>query len=241
LDSIDKTTKDVTAGGVCETVPAQREICELDLDAKDKLNLHLQEYAALRAEQRTRLDSANKIIHYSAVVLAAVVVGLLSLYKTAEHAVFMGTFRVVLLLVPVVILPFAFTQQNEEIFVRHIGNYLNELKNKITSNQDPCYWTWETFHAEKQPRVLIVTGFFRASLLIIFSVLAQVSYYGFFGLPSSPQAWFQRLQSLSMLERTLGGLQSLDLVLNLLAIVVGMMMFLTTPKIGLFHRPRKGP
>jgi hypothetical protein len=200
------------------------KVSKLDLKDRDRLNLHLQEYGALRAEQRTRLDSANKIIHYSAVVLAAVIVGLLSLYKSTDPPIFKATFRIVLLLVPVVVLPFAFTQQNEEILVRHIGNYLRKLKEEISFEDDQSYWGWETFHAKEQPWELLVTGFFRAGLLIIFSVLALLSYYSFFGWPISPLRWLQIVEPFS-LPFALGALQALDLFLTISAILVGILMF----------------
>lgn len=78
--------------------------------ARPEIQLHIKEYEALRAEQRTRLDSANKIIHYSALISAAFVGGIVTAYGKIPQEVL----RAVVLLVPAVLMPFALTQQNEE-------------------------------------------------------------------------------------------------------------------------------
>lgn len=153
---------------------AGREVDTPQLAEAGIVNLCIQEYIALRSEQRVRLESANKIINYYAIVIAAVIGGLLSLGKALEVETFRWFFQNVLLLIPIITMPFAFTQQNEEIFVRHIGAYLEQLKAQISAAGDSRYWLWETYHSSKAPPRLKFTGMFRAGLLIIFSGLSLV-------------------------------------------------------------------
>lgn len=148
------------------------------------LNLHVQEYIALRAEQRTRLDSANRIIHYYAILLAAVIIGLVNVYKNGEEGVFNSVFPIVLLSIPVVTIPFVFAQQNEEIIVRNIGDYFRQIKSRISNEKDDRYWKWEGYHysqlsdiSSSGVRSLQLTAFFRAGLLIFFSTASLIVYY----------------------------------------------------------------
>jgi hypothetical protein len=144
----------------------------------DIVDLCIQEYIALRAEQRTRLDSANRIIHYYAIVLAALTVGILSLMKD-NRSLFDLLFPNILLLIPLVSLPFAFAQQNEELFVRDIGDYFETIKEQITGKKDGRYWCWENHHNLTVSTSLIwkITGIFRSGLLIIFSALSLAFFY----------------------------------------------------------------
>src|ERR1051325_7509324 len=148
------------------------------------IDLHLQEYIALRAEQRTRLDSANKIIHYYAIVLAAVVVGLVTVYKNGGEAAFNSIFPLILLSLPVITIPFVLAQQNEEIIVRNIGDYFRLIKGRISSQTDERYWTWEEYHYTQLSDLnttksfsLKLTAFSRAGLLIFFSIMSLVVYH----------------------------------------------------------------
>lgn len=166
---------------------------EVQLRREDVINLCIQEYIVLRAEQRTRLDSANKIIHYYAVVIGAVIVGLLSIYKNGGEAAFLTSFHNAMLLIPLITLPFAFTQQNEEIFVRHIGDYLEGMKSQISEAGDDAYWGWEKYHNRPSPCELQLTGVFRAGLLIIFSLISLL----LFGVTSHPIEWFHNFGFLS--------------------------------------------
>jgi hypothetical protein len=168
-----------------------QEANEVDkLNARDFLQLHIQEYIALRSEQRTRLDSANKIIHYSAIVIAALTAGLIALYKEVDIDKFNNAFSNVLLLFPIIALPFAFTQQNEEILVRRIGDYFSKIKEKITDSEDSGYWNWENWHDTKVSIILHMTAFFRSGLLIIFSVISVIIYVNKFGWPDSTTRWW---------------------------------------------------
>jgi hypothetical protein len=190
--------------------PSAHEVSELAKDSKamlnlpdkvsmnvlrpeDVINLCIQEYVALRAEQRTRLDSANRIIHYYAVVIGAVIVGLLSIYRNASETAFLSAFHNTMLLIPMITLPFAFAQQNEEIFVRHIGDYFEEMKLRISKNGDDSYWGWEKYHNQPWPYELRFTGFFRSGLLIIFSVLSLLLFIA----TSDPRGWYHNLTILS--------------------------------------------
>jgi hypothetical protein len=159
-----------------QNVGAVAEINEEDAVDESHLQLHIQEYIALRSEQRTRLDSANKIIHYSAIVIAALIAGLITLYKDTEAGKFDEAFKNVLLLFPLVSMPFALTQQNEEIMVRRIGDYFSEMKGKIKGYAPSEYWGWENWHNKKGLHILHITGFFRAGLLIIFSLCSMIIY-----------------------------------------------------------------
>lgn len=164
----------VTTTGEPPALVTRRECDTPQLAESGIVDLCIQEYVALRSEQRVRLESANKIINYYAIVIAAVIAGLLSLGKSLEVETFRWFFQNVLLLIPIITMPFAFTQQNEEIFVRHIGEYLEQLKAQISAAGDSRYWLWETYHSSKAPRRLKFTGMFRAGLLIIFSGLSLV-------------------------------------------------------------------
>jgi hypothetical protein len=160
-----------------------------DLKKEQQIALCVQEYTNLRSEQRTRLDSANKIIHYSAIVIAAVIAGLLTLYKEVDVVKFNSAFQSVLLLFPLLTMPFALTQQNEEIIVRRIGDYFTEIKGRITKKDDTNYWHWENWHNGKGTLILLVTAFFRSGLLIIFAFLSLLIYLFQFGWPDSNIKW----------------------------------------------------
>jgi hypothetical protein len=163
------------------------------LRSEDVINLCVQEYVALRAEQRTRLDSANRIIHYYAVVIGAVIVGLLSIYRNASETAFLSAFHYTMLLIPMITLPFAFAQQNEEIFVRHIGDYFEEMKLCISKDGDDAYWGWESYHNRPGPRELRFTGLFRSGLLIIFSVVGLLLFIA----TSHPIEWYHNFTFIS--------------------------------------------
>lgn len=170
---------------------------------EDFLNLNIQEYVALRSEQRTRLDSANKIIHYSAIVLAALTAGLLTLYKdvgkdqsllgglltfgdNAAKDQFENIFKNLLLLFPLISMPFALTQQNEEILVSRIGDYLDERRGRIAESLgDDEFWLWERWHNTHWSVALYVTAFFRSTLLIFFAALSLGLYYYQFRVPDN--------------------------------------------------------
>jgi len=181
-------------------VDDSRAQCEPEVDRKKiplgenhMIDLSIQEYIALRAEQRTRLDSANKIIHYYTVVLGAVIVGLLSMFKNDNPTLFIPVFHYTMLLVPLVTLPFAFTQQNEELFVRHIGKYFDEMKSQLSSREGLRFWGWEDFHNESIPREMRITGVFRAGLLIFFAALSLI----LFALTSHPLEWLDNVRLFS--------------------------------------------
>jgi len=147
-----------------------------EADAKiEKKELHIQEYLALRAEQRTRLDSANKIIHYYAVVIAALILGLLNAYRSSGNTQdFELILQNILLLLPAISMPFAFAQQNEEIIVRNIGDYFRDLKSMITYVGDSSYWQWEERHNRNKAFVLLLTSGARSVLLIAIAVLSLI-------------------------------------------------------------------
>jgi hypothetical protein len=198
-----------------------------------KLELHLQEYIQLRAEQRARLDSANKIIHYYAIMLAALIAGLLTVYKTGGGEAFNSVFPVALLIIPAVTVPFVFAQQNEEMIVRNIGDYFRTIKGRITSDEaDESYWTWEQYHASKLTGVNIksfslgITAVFRAGLLLFFSAFSLVAYYLTYGW-SAPwtfaryvlKHWGDDRQTIYM-----GALLCIDWMLILIASWIGVGM-----------------
>jgi hypothetical protein len=146
----------------------------------DLLSLHIEEYIALRAEQRTRLDSANKIIHYYAILIGVIIAALITVYQESKTA-FDEIFPLLLLLLPLFTIPFALTQQNEEILVRSIGSYFEKLKKKISEDGD--FWKWEEHHIPKiteyEPQ--LITSLFRASLLISFSILSLILFLKLYG------------------------------------------------------------
>lgn len=152
------------------------------LSEEQLLSLHIQEYIALRSEQRTRLDSANKIIHYYAILLGAISAASLAVYKT-QGDTFDQVFPYILLLVPLLSIPFAFAQQNEEIIVRNIGTYIIHLKNNISENDIGNFWNWESYHIssmlEDKPK--LITSAFRATLLLFFSSFSLILFYIKFG------------------------------------------------------------
>jgi len=202
---------------------------------KQIIDLCIQEYIALRSEQRTRLDSANKIINYYALVVAAAVGGLLTVYTRVDPATFKSAFQLVMLLIPLVTLPFAFTQQNEEIFVRHIGKYCDELKSQISSKVDHRYWLWEDYHNLKvsQSRMLRFTGFFRSGLLILFSVISLLiltTSYAVAGELVWPLEWYRSVRIPSR-EFAIGALMVFDWILIASASVVGIHMTRASSKV----------
>src|SRR5437867_5557941 len=99
----------------------------LGLTEQDYLNLRIQEYNALRAEQRTRLDAANRLIHYNVLVIGFVIAGLLASYKHDNIQEFRNAFQTVLLMLPLLSMPFTFTQWNDEIIVDNIGRYIEKM------------------------------------------------------------------------------------------------------------------
>jgi len=164
------------------------------------INLHIQEYIALRAEQRTRLDSANRIIHYYAILLAAVIVGLVNVYKNGDEGIFNSVFPIVLLSIPAITIPFVFAQQNEEIIVRNIGDYFNKIKAQISRENDNKYWNWEGHHYDRLTDIspigltsLQITAFSRAGLLIFFSMASLIVYYFTYGI-SMPWTFFPNVR-----------------------------------------------
>jgi hypothetical protein len=102
---------------------------------------------------------------------------------------FNSVFEYVLLLIPLVTLPFAFTQQNEEIIVRQIGEHLGHLKKEFG---DASVRDWEQFHGSTRSVTLLFTSAFRASLLIIFSFLSFVFAFIRPLLLGEGLAWFRQ-------------------------------------------------
>lgn len=146
---------------------------------RPEMQFHLKEYEALRAEQRTRLDSANKIIHYSALITAAFIGGMVTAYGRVP----IDVLRVLLLLMPAVLMPFALTQQNEEIMVRKIGEYFDRLRERIDPAGQYVFWEWERDHNSDERPATLITGFFRSGLLLILSALGLCIYVGVWGWP----------------------------------------------------------
>src|ERR1022692_4855720 len=146
--------------------PAVGDHIRGDLSHSDLLQLHIAEYNALRAEQRQRLDLQNKQIQYFGAIVAAAAVALIAFSHDGNRKWELSTF---LLVLPILLLPFGLTQQNEEMMVRRLGAYLPNLKNLITSAEDHRYWEWEAFHVESTFWPLYVTGFFRQSLTSFFA------------------------------------------------------------------------
>lgn len=162
-----------------------------DADAlrkQDYLTLHIQEYNALRAEQRTRLDAANRLIHYNVLVIGFVIAGLLASYKHDNINEFMSAFQTALLMLPLLSMPFTFTQWNDEIIVDNIGQYLEKMTTKITSETEVNYWEWEREHNATKPWVLQVTAIIRSGFFTFFSIASLLAYQiyfrsGILGLP----------------------------------------------------------
>ncbi len=179
-------------------------------DRVEKRDLHIQEYLALRAEQRGRLDSANKIIHYYAVVIAALILGLLNAYRGIDN---IQSFNImlqnILLLLPAISMPFAFAQQNEEIIVRNIGDYFRDLKGMITFMGDTSYWGWEDRHNQNKAFILLFTSGARSVLLIAMAMLSLIIYVVDFKFKMN---WWQ------------GALFALDCTFVILGLVVAITM-----------------
>ena len=210
---------------------AMRKRAETGVD-KQVIDLCIEEYVALRSEQRTRLDLANKIINYYALVLAAAIGGLLTLHTRVDPDTFRSVFQLVLLFIPLVTLPFAFTQQNEEIFVRHIGKYCDELKSHISSNTDRCYWQWEDYHNRTltRSRLMRFTGFFRSGLLIFFSLVSLLISYAVAGEVITPVQWWRSV-TIPSYQFALGLLLAIDWLLILAAAIVGYIMSRASSKV----------
>ncbi|HRI04780.1 MAG TPA: hypothetical protein PLL77_13650 [Pyrinomonadaceae bacterium] len=193
------------------------------IEDSDLLELHIQEYVALRAEQRTRLDSANKIINYYAIILGVIVTGLVSVYnqdlsRQEGARIFNSIFALVLLILPLITAPFAFTQQNEEIIVRSIGSYFKKLKQNISTN--PSFWGWEDYHVPKIKRdpPQFLTSSARASLLVFFSILS----WGIFVFKYACYPWNEGCSYTPFSIRNVLLWSDLFLILLVLRISIGM-------------------
>ncbi len=176
-----------------------------DLNQADLLQLHIAEYNALRAEQRQRLDLQARQIQYFGAIVAAAAVAIFTLWDNGNHRLEASTF---LLALPILLSPFALSQQNEEMMVRRIGAYLPTLKGLISTAEDGRYWQWEIFHVSEKSWPLKITGFFRQSLVSFFA-LASLGVGLWIGWKSTPLQWL---------------LSSADLVLIVLNSYVGYAM-----------------
>lgn len=153
------------------------------LDDQFLQQLRLQEYIALRAEQRTRLDGANRIIQYYVAIIAGIATGFIALFRTsastqlgtatqassttADYQYIVG---LIFLCIPALTMPFALTQHNEELFVLRIGKYLEKCKEDISEKGDGRYWNWEEFHYSETTLAFTISGIFRSGLLLLFAL-----------------------------------------------------------------------
>ncbi len=142
------------------------------LKTSELLQLHIAEYNALRAEQRQRLDSQNKVIQVLTVMIAAAASAIIAL---KARGIDNWTISTILLIMPFLFLPFALTQQNEEMMVRRIGSYIVTLRALITESADERYWRWEAFHTSTISWPLYITGFFRQALVSIFALISLLA------------------------------------------------------------------
>ena len=159
------------------------------LSEEDYLNLRIKEYEALRAEQRTRLDAANKLIHYNVLVIGFVIAGLIAGYRQGNMTEFNNALLTALLLIPLLSMPFTFTQWNDEIIVDNIGRYLEKVKEQITYEGDPSYWRWEEHHNSEKPVVLKITAAVRSGLFPIFALCSLIAHPLYFIHVNNGYSW----------------------------------------------------
>lgn len=144
------------------------------LTEQDYLSLRLKEYEVLRAEQRTRLDAANRLIHYNVLVIGALIAGAAASYKTDG---FTNVLLNVFLVMPLISMPFAFAQWNDEIIVGRIADYINEkLKTQIGVDKDKKYWEWEKLHTSDRPPRLVITAIVRSGFFPLSATFSLVMY-----------------------------------------------------------------
>ena len=149
---------------------------EHGLSKQDYINLQIQEYNTLRSEQRTRLDAANRLIHYNVLVIGAVAAGLIAIYKTENMNIFPYALQNALLLLPLLSMPFTFTQWNDEIIVDDIGRYLDKMKGQITDEGDSQYWNWEKTHNLAKHPVLTITALVRSGVFPLFALCSLIAH-----------------------------------------------------------------
>jgi hypothetical protein len=149
---------------------------EYGLSTQDYINLRIQEYNTLRSEQRTRLDAANRLIHYNVLVIGAIVAGLIAIYKTENMNIFPYALQNALLLLPLLSMPFTFTQWNDEIIVDDIGRYLDRMKGQITNEGDSNYWNWEKEHNLYKHTILTITAVIRSGFFPLFALCSLIAH-----------------------------------------------------------------
>ena len=163
-----------------EAMASENQSSSIDeqLTKQDYLSLRLKEYEALRAEQRTRLDAANRLIHYNVLVIGALIAGVAASYKHDNLPEFNNAILNVFLLIPLISMPFAFTQWNDEIIVGRIGKYIGEIKEQLgVDKSDKAFWKWEDRHTSNRPPRLVITAIIRSGFFPLTAAVSLVMYY----------------------------------------------------------------
>ncbi len=111
---------------------------------------HLEEYKALRAEQRTKSANQRNIIYLLVVLLATILGAIISIPHT-EFSEIKKALPYLLLATPIFTSALAFLYLENDLMIMRIGQYISQdLRKRVTQiTSAENLWQWDTYHARE--------------------------------------------------------------------------------------------
>jgi hypothetical protein len=159
-----------------------------------ELQVHLEEYRAIRSEQQKRLDVGDRSFHYLVIVAAALLAGIASLIAQKEEALALR----LLLISPLVTTPFVFVAIANEVMIIRLASYIHlALRPKVAAlvgQRD--IWSWEQFHVRESGAAMFsLLAFLRRSIFLAPQLLPVGAYLFLRSLtqPTKGDIWLLRV------------------------------------------------
>lgn len=149
-----------------------------DEEAQDHINsglleAQMEEYRSVRAEILTRVELQHRITNYLLLVVGAIITGAFA--RGLNDDFISRDFYFVLLVVPLILYPFALMYREQDFIIANLAKYVNtELRQRVA----------RTTQVKDQSRVFGWDDFFRPKVWTVFSILRGNTRYYILFLPT---------------------------------------------------------
>lgn len=149
---------------------------------------HLEEYKALRAEQRTKSANQRNIIYLLVVLLATILGAVISIPRT-EFSEIKKALPYLLLATPIFTSALAFLYLENDLMIMRIGQYISkDLRKRVTQiTSAKNLWRWDTYHAlESEKRKFTPAGgipLFSRLVLVSSILVPLIAFFIFASIP----------------------------------------------------------
>ena len=137
-------------------------------------NSYLEEYRALREEQRTRLSITSNMINILVVIVAAVISATVPMIKDSKFDILAN----IMLLVPIITTPLVLIYYDNQFMVYRIGKYLSEsLYPKLRKLTNDDIFLWDAWHVSSSSKLAIVA--FGRNLFLVLVISLPIIFFLF--------------------------------------------------------------